>query len=71
MKSVRRKIILSASTNPELGTYIHICRSIRDSNLPRRNILKLFNEFMADYEYEKDEKGELVDYLVLQSIKNL
>lgn len=70
MKQARRKILLSVSVNPELGTYIHICRSIRNSGLTRRQILKFFNEFMGDEEYDKSEKGELIDYLVLQSTKN-
>ena len=69
MKQARRKILLSVSVNPELGTFIHICRSVRESGLTRRQILKLFNEFMADCEYDKEDKGELVDYLVLQSTK--
>ena len=69
MKQVRRKILLSVGIHPEQGTYIHICQAVRGSGLKRRNILQLFSEFMDDCEYDKSEKGELIDYLVLQSQK--
>lgn len=70
MKQIRRKILLSVSTHPENGTYIHLCYAIRNSNTSRRNILKLFNEFMGEEEYDSSDKSELIDYLVLQSTEN-
>lgn len=67
MRNIRRKIMLSVSIHPKNGTYIHICRAIRGSELSRRQIYKLFNEFMGEEEYDRDDKVALIDYLEKQS----
>lgn len=69
MESLKNLIILSMEIHPEWGTYIHICRAVRGTNTSRQQILNLFNKMMPQDEYDKPDKKELIDYLVLQSIK--
>lgn len=68
MKQARRKILLSVSIHPEWGSYIHICQAVRYSQLNRRQVTKLFNEFMGEEEYDVSEKSECIDYLITQSV---
>jgi hypothetical protein len=51
--------------HPEYNSYIHICRVLQESGASRTEITKLFNKYMPEDEYDKPEKGELIDYLVL------
>lgn len=57
----------SQKDNPSWGMYIHICNVLQESGCKRAEILKLFNKYMPKDEYDKPEKGELIDYLVLIS----
>lgn len=54
----------SKQTNPEYGTYIHFCKVLQESGMSREEIEPLFDEHMPKEEYDKKEKGELIDYLV-------
>lgn len=67
MKYLINLVELSRETQPLWGTYIHICRSVRGSGASRQEILNLFNKLMGEDEYDKSEKKELIDYLVIQS----
>lgn len=54
----------SIAEQPDMGTYIHLCRVLQESGCSRREIISLFNSYMPEEEYDKPEKGELIDYLV-------
>lgn len=55
---------MSKDKQPGWGTYIHFCKVLQESGCKRAEILKLFNKYMPEDEYDKSEKTELIDYLV-------
>lgn len=59
----------SMEANPGWGTYIHLCEVFKESGAKRKEILKAFNYYMPEEEYDKGEKGELIDYLEKISIE--
>ncbi len=50
--------------HPELGAYINMCYTLHHSGAGRREITKAFNECIPKEEYDKEEKRELIDYLL-------
>lgn len=60
----------SIEKNPCWGMYIHLCDILQESGASRNEILKHFNKYMPEDEYDKEEKKELIDYLVLISKDN-
>lgn len=63
MNSYCKLIIFSQEKNPELGMYVHICKVINKSKLPRKDLLKVFNKMMKQDEYDRSERIELINYL--------
>ena len=66
-KSLKQYFLERNELHPELGAYINLCYTIHYSGASRRDILKAFNELIPKEEYDKEEKKELVDYLVLKA----
>lgn len=64
MKKFKDFLDESLQTKPEWGTYIHFCRVLNGSGASRTEILRFFNKYMPEDEYDKEEKKELIDYLV-------
>lgn len=54
----------SKKLQPGWGTYIHFCKVLGESGHSRTEITKLFNKYMPEGEYLKEEKVQLIDYLV-------
>lgn len=54
----------SMDSNPGWGTYIHLCEVFRESGASRTEIKKAFIYYMPKDEYDKDEVGEMIDYLL-------
>ncbi len=50
--------------HPELGAYINLCYTIHHSGADKKELTKAFNELIPKDEYDKEEKKELIDYLV-------
>ena len=50
--------------NPCTGMYIHLCHILQESSCKRAEILKIFNKYMPKDEFDKSERGEMIDYLV-------
>jgi hypothetical protein len=63
MNSYFKLIEISQEKNPELGMYVHICKVINKSKLPRRDLLKIFNKVMPKDEFDRSERVELINYL--------
>ena len=56
---------------PNDGNYIRMCKVLQESGASRQEIEKYFNSVMvAGEDYDKHEKSELIDYLVLLSTEN-
>lgn len=49
---------------PGDGPYIRLCKVLQESGANRREITKYFNEVMTKDDYDKEEKNQLIDYLV-------
>lgn len=60
----------SIEKNPCWGMYIHLCDILQEYGASRNEILKHFNKYMPEDEYDKEEKKELIDYLILISKDN-
>lgn len=69
MEALKNLVKLSQEAHPEWGTYLHICRAVRGTGTSRQQILSLFNKMMPEDEYDKPDKKELIEYLVLQAVK--
>ncbi len=63
-KKFKEALQESLKDEPGWGTYIHFCRVLSESGVKRTEITRLFNKFMPKEEYDKEEKRELIDYLV-------
>lgn len=59
----------SQEIHPEWGSYIHLCVIINGTGASITEVTKLFNKLMPEDEYDKPEKGELIDYLVKIAIE--
>ncbi len=57
----------SKKEQPDWGTYIHICRVLQESGCKRPEITTIFNKYMPKEEFNKSERVELIDYLVMIS----
>lgn len=68
MKELKKKFLLSKEVNPNLGDYIHLCRAVKNTGTDRATIMRLFNAVVSKDDYDKSEKGELIEYLVVQSL---
>lgn len=53
----------SQELHPEWGAYIHLCVIINGTEASRPEISKLFDKLMPEDEYDKEERGGLIDYL--------
>jgi len=49
---------------PDVGTYILMCKVLQESGANYREIKKYFEKVMPKDEYDKHEKEELLAYLV-------
>ncbi len=63
-KKFKEALQESIKDKPEWGTYIHFCIILSESGVKKTEITKLFNKFMPKDEYDRSEKGELIDYLI-------
>ena len=63
MNSYFKLIEISKELHPNWGMYVNICNVVKQSKLPRRDLLKIFNKVMPKEEFEMDERRELIDYL--------
>lgn len=66
-KTLKDFFIERENEYPELGSYINLCYTIHYSGANRQEITKAFNELIPKDEYDKGEKKELIDYLVLKA----
>lgn len=57
----------SIDSEPGWGMYIHFCSILQESGASRNEIIKYFNKYMPEDEFDSHEKKELIDYLVLIS----
>lgn len=69
MEYFKKAFTNSQEIHPEWGAYIHLCTIIYGTGASRQEVLKIFNKLMPEDEYDKPEKGELIDYLCLQASK--
>lgn len=53
----------SIEEQPEMGTYIHFCRVLCESDASKSEIIKLFEDYMPDDEYDIFDKRQLIAYL--------
>lgn len=67
MEALIKLVRLSEASHPEWGMYIHICRAIKGTGTSKQQILGLFNKVMPEDEYDRDDKKELIEYLIIQS----
>lgn len=63
MKTFKAFLDESIEKEPYLGTYIHFCKVLSGSGTSETEILRLFNKYMPEDEYDKPEKKELLDFL--------
>lgn len=66
-KSLKDWFLERNKEHPELGAYINLCYTIHHSGASRQELTKAFNELIPKDEYDKSEKKELIDYLVLKA----
>lgn len=71
MESLKKLFKLSNEVHPEWGAFIHLCRAVRGTGTSKRNISKLFKELMPLEEYNIEDKQELLDYLLVQSLQSI
>lgn len=66
-KSLKDWFLERNKEHPELGAYINLCYTIHHSGASRQELTKAFNELIPKDEYDRGEKKELIDYLVLKA----
>lgn len=59
----KEAFIKSSKSNPQWGTYIHLCEVFRESGASRNEVKKAFLNYMPIEEYDAHETDEMVDYL--------
>ena len=52
---------------PKRGKYINLCFTVHHSGARRKEITEAFNKLIPKEEYDKEEKQELINYLVKKS----
>lgn len=64
LKTLKDWFLEREKEHPEYGAYINMCYTIHHSGADRKEITKAFNELIPKDEYDKEDKKELIDYLV-------
>jgi len=64
MKSLKRVFSKIRSENPFWSDYICFAEAVRGRKFSRKTIIRNFNSLLDREEYEKGEKGEIIEHLV-------
>jgi len=64
MRSVRRVFKKIRAENPFWSSYLCFAEAVRKKHFSRRTILRNFNALVDKKDYAKNEKNEIVDFLV-------
>lgn len=60
----KQALTKSIDEHPEWGMYIHLCKVLQESGAKKPEIMRHFTKYMPKDEFDRSERGELVDYLV-------
>jgi len=64
MKSVRRVFEKIRAENPLWSSFLCFANAVRGKHFSRRTILRNFNALVDEKDYARNEKKEIVDFLV-------
>jgi len=64
MRSVRRVFKRIEAKNPCWSSLLCFAEAVRGRNFSRRTILRNFNALVDEEDYAKDEKNEIIEFLV-------
>jgi len=64
MKSVRRVFKRIRAENPYWSSLLCFAETVRERNFSRRAILRNFNALIDKEDYAKNEKKEIIEFLV-------
>lgn len=64
---IKRRFYVATSEFPYLGDYMNLLRAIRSKHYKRSDIVSAFNLLVPKEDYAKNEKKQLIDYLVWAS----
>lgn len=69
MKSLEHRFSQTSISNPSLSSYICFSIAIKKQGFSKATILKWFNKLVDKDDYARENKGVLVNDLVLRSIR--
>lgn len=63
-KTIKEDFLIKQEQEPNMGGYVVLCYVVKNKNYPRATLSKCLSQLVPTSEYSKEDKKELIDYLV-------